>query len=195
VRGLAEAAATPLGTVSRVLSFLDAEALVTRDASKQVVAVAWPSVLERWARDYSVRTTNAMRPCLEPGGLSALLAKLGRLGRCAVTGSLAGSTVAPARLAMLYVDDLDLAEQTLELVPTDAGANVWLLEPFDEVVFERTRPLRVEMAGGAVDLVAAAWSQVVVDLLTSPGRGPQEAQALVERLKRSEDDWRVDLRP
>lgn len=39
---------------------------------------------------------------------------------------------------MLYVDDVDLAASRLGLRPTDAGTNVMLLSPFDDVVFERT---------------------------------------------------------
>lgn len=31
---------------------------------------------------------------------------------------------------------------------------------------------------------------IAVDLLTSPGRGPQEGEALIEKLKGAEDDWR-----
>jgi hypothetical protein len=39
-------------------------------------------------------------------------------------------------------------------------------------------------------VTAAAPSQVVADLMTSPGRGPQEAEALLEKMKGAEDAWR-----
>jgi hypothetical protein len=91
---------------------------------------------------------------------------------------------------MLYVDDAAAAEEALELVPAEAGANVWLLQPFDEVVFERTETRPVASFPAAAAVVVAAPSQVAADLLTSPGRGPQEGEALIERMKGAEDDWR-----
>ena len=44
--------------------------------------------------------------------------------------------VAPARLTILFVDDMDEAAERLALRPTEAGANVILAEPFDPVVYE-----------------------------------------------------------
>jgi DNA-directed RNA polymerase specialized sigma24 family protein len=52
-----------------------------------------------------------------------------------------------------------------------AGANVMLLVPFDDVVFERTSKRD--------GLTVVALSQLAVDLLTSPGRGPSEAEAIL----------------
>ena len=193
VRTLAETSTTPLGTVSRVVSLLEDEALVTRDARKQIAAVDWPALITRWARDYNVRTSNRLLSCLEPRGLSALAPKLAKLERYAITGSMAATSIAPARLAIIYVDDAAAAAQTLELVETDAGTNVWLLEPYDDVVFDRTRSLQIAEPGAPI-IVAAAPSQVAADLLTSPGRGPQEAAALIDKMKGTEDAWRRPLR-
>jgi len=191
VRALAEAAATPLATVSRVVSFLEAEALLTRGDKKQVVAVDWAALLSRWAKDYDVTRSNELRPFLEPRGLPALWPKLGRLPRYAVTGSIAGPGIAPTRLAMIYVDDLDEAARTLSLVPAEAGANVWLLRPFDDVVFKRARRKQLVTGDTTTDVVTVSPAQAVVDLISSPGRGPQEAAALVEKMKETVDDWRT----
>jgi hypothetical protein len=196
VRTLAECSVTPLGTVSRVVSFLEEEALLTRDQKKVVTAVDWPALIKRWVTDYSVTGSNAMSSHLEPRGLVALASSLRTLGRYAVTGSLAATgVVAPARLAMVYVENAEKAAQTLELVPTETGANVWLLEPYDEVVFERTQTKPFGAAQPPVSIIAAASSQVVADLMTSPGRGPQEAEALIEKMKGSEHAWRQSARP
>jgi hypothetical protein len=92
-------------------------------------------------RDYSVTESNGVRSYLEPRGLAALGPKMSKLERYAVTGSIAGSGIAPARLATIYVDDVERAAEALELVPMETGANVWLLEPYDSVVFERTKSL------------------------------------------------------
>jgi hypothetical protein len=75
---------------------------------------------------------------------------------------------------MLYVDDVESAAAALALRPTETGANVMLLTPFDEVVLERT------WKAGSLTIVAP--SQVAVDLLTSPGRAPSEAEAVLERM-------------
>lgn len=190
VRTLAESSSTPLGTVSRVVSFLEEEALITRDDKKVIAAIDWPALIKRWVVDYSVKGSNIMRAYLEPRGLSALVPKIGKLDRYAITGSLAvPNGVAPARLAMIYVDDAERAARDLELVPTEAGANVWLLEPYDEVVFERTQS-RPFGPADSTSVVVAAPSQVAADLMTSPGRGPQEADALIEKMKGTENAWR-----
>ena len=190
VRSLAQVSSTPLGTVSRVVSFLEQEALLTRDDRKQIATVDWPALITRWVRDYSVRTSNRMASYLEPRGLSSLPLKLATLERYAVTGSIAGPDIAPTRLAMIYVDDVDAAASALDLVPTDAGANVWLLEPYDDVVFERTRLIPFRSGELQNIVVAAALSQVAADLLTSPGRGPQEGEALIDKMKKTEHEWR-----
>ena len=195
VRTLAEISSTPLGTVSRVVSLLEEEALLTRDGSKQVDAVDWPALIRRWARDYGVRTSNRLLSYLEPRGLSALPPKLSTLERYCVTGSMASAHLAPTRLATIYVDDADAAGNTLGLVPTEAGANVWLLEPYDEVVFDRTQAPPFGAGAPQTLVVAAAPSQVAADLLTSPGRGPREAEALIERMRENEKAWRHDPRP
>ena len=90
--------------------------------------------------------------------------------------------VALARLAVLFVDDLEEAAGILGLRPAEAGANVILAEPFDPVVYERRR----EQEGVSY----AALSQNAADLLTSPGRGPSEAEELMDWMEENEDAWR-----
>ena len=195
VRNLAEASSTPLGTVSRVFGLLDREALVKRDDRKRIVEVEWQALLRRWSRDYDLKTSNQLSSFLEPRGLNVLVEKLSRWsGRYAVTGSLAGPRIAAPRLAAFYIDDASQAADRLGLTPTDAGANVWLLEPFDDVVFDRTQAPGFA-AGNNPDtkLVCAAPSQVSADLMTSPGRGPQEAEALIDKMEENEKGWRRGL--
>lgn len=183
VRELATEADAPLGSVSRVVSFLETEALLTRDDKKRIVAVDTVALLSRWAKDYDLTKSNELHKLLEPRGLPALWSKLGQLPRYAATGSAAGPGIAPTRIAMLYVDDPEAAARSLDLVPAEAGANVWLLRPYDDVVFERTRKRALAANENTVDVVTVSAAQAVVDLLSSPGRGPQEAEALMERMK------------
>lgn len=191
VRELGAFAAAPLGTVSRVVSFLETEALLTRDERRRIVAVDWPALLARWAKDYELTKSNELLTFLEPRGLSALWPKLERLRRYAATGSTAGPSIAATRLAVIYVDEPENAAGTLGLVPAEAGANVWLLRPYDDVVFTRTRRRAISAGDASTVVVTVSAAQAVVDLMSSPGRGPQEAEALVEEMKESEDAWRT----
>jgi len=90
---------------------------------------------------------------------------------------------APARLAMLYVTAADDAAGAWGLRPADAGANVTLAEPEFDVVFERS----LKSKDG---FKIAAPTQVVVDLMTGPGRSPSEAEELLKWMKRNEQSWR-----
>jgi hypothetical protein len=106
--------------------------------------------------------------------------------RYAISGTLAAeewAAYAPARLAMMYVADTETAAVLWGLRPADAGANVILAEPEFDVVFERSITNKEE-------LVVAAPSQVAVDLMTGPGRSPNEAEELLEWMKRNEQSWR-----
>ena len=87
------------------------------------------------------------------------------------------------RVAAFYVDNISEAAKLLQLRPTDAGANVLLIEPFDAVVFERTLVRE--------GFVTVAPTQLAVDLLTGPGREPSEGDELLAWMKRNEDAWRT----
>ncbi len=186
VRELAQRAEASQASTSRVAELLSREALLQKDPRGRITAVDWPKVLERWSEDYHVLKSHRSVTALEPRGLAALPAKLKTLAvRHAVTGSLAAvrmAPAAPARLAMVFVEDIKAALAALELHPTDAGQNVILLQPSDGFVFAGAKSLD--------GLVCAAPSQVAADLLTSPGRGPEEAKVLIEWMKEHERAWR-----
>ena len=161
---------------SRLLEWLAREGLVTRVNRGGVETIDRARMIRRWADDYSVLKSNEARSFLDPRGIANLLRRLPTSrARYAVTGSLAANRlapIAPARLAMVYLDDPDQAANDLSLTATEAGANVMLLAPFDDIVFERTR------TDEGVTYVAP--SQAAVDLLTSPGRSPAEGEAVLE---------------
>ena len=186
LRLLAEIADLPLGSASRVASFLVSEALVERTGRGPIDGVDWKGLLQRWAQDYSLLGANRSKFFLEPRGPRALQARLTELDSpYAVTGSLAASRraeVAPAALAAVYVRNIGKAAMRLGLQPAPSGGNVVLLEPLADVAFERTW----DQDG----ITYAALPQVAVDLMTSPGRGPAEAAALIEWMEENEDAWR-----
>lgn len=186
VRELAALTKIDAGYVSRVLSFLDSEALITRVGRGRIESVDWPALLRRWAREAPLDSRGTVHTFLEPRGLSALLARLAKVdGLYAITGSLAAvalAPIAPARLATFWVRDAVTAASTFGLRPADVGANVMLVEAGDDSVFEG--------AAQREGVWYAAPSQVAADLLTSPGRGPQEGEELIEWMKANEEKWR-----
>jgi hypothetical protein len=186
LRLLAEMAELPLGSASRVVSLLVSEALVERTGRGPIEGVDWKGLLRRWSQDYSLLEANRSKFFLEPRGPKALLARLMELeGPYAVTGSLAASRraeVAPAALAAVYVWNIDKVASRLGLRIAPSGGNVVLVEPLADVAFERTWDQEA--------ITYAALSQVAVDLMTSPGRGPAEAEALIEWMEENEDAWR-----
>jgi hypothetical protein len=83
----------------------------------------------------------------------------------------------------VYVDRPATIDGEFDLRPAEAGANVALLTPFDDVVYDRTSKKN--------GITITALSQVVADLSTSPGRGPNEGEALMEWMRENEDVWRA----
>ena len=186
VRDLAASAHVDAGYASRVLAFLDTEALVRRGARGRIEEVDWVRLLRRWAEEAPLESRGHIQPFLEPRGLSALPAKLAKLKiQYAATASLAAvriAPVAPTRLAVLYVANAKSAADVLELRATEAGANIWLVETNDNGVFERAQTTE--------GISYAAPSQVAADLLTSPGRGPAEGEELLSWMMQNEEAWR-----
>lgn len=184
---IVERSGASAGTGYRVVELLENEDLLTRTPYGPITDVCWRAVLTRWSEDYGLAQSNPVSTYLEPRGLRVLTQRLREAGDLTyvLTGSLAAERLvayAPARLAMLYVDDPDRARRALALRDTESGANVVLAAAKDSFVFDR---------GETVDgLRVAAASQVAVDLLSGPGRNPSEATALLDWMEANEPAWR-----
>lgn len=187
VRELADRANASAATLSRVIDLLERDSLLERGERSAVIDLDWAGAIRRWAQDYDVLRTNDSSSYLQPRGLPALTERLKATKvRYALTGSLAANElapVAPARLAMVYVDRLKDAAELLDLRKTDAGANVILLEPYEPVVYARS----MERSG----LTIVNPTQLAVDLLTAPGRAPSEGEELLAWMKDNTDAWRT----
>ena len=187
LRALARRAGVDAGYASRIMDLLDRGALITRTARGPITSVDWPALLRRWAEDYSPFQRPAATWYLAARGLGAVTEGLKGLRlRYVISGSWAAAQFAPVaatRLFLCYADDVAALARELDLRPADTGANVVLVTPRDPVVYERT----VQKRG----LTVAALSQVVVDLLTSPGRGPSEGEALINWMRGHESAWRT----
>lgn len=189
VRELAAKAGADPGYASRLLELLEGENVITRKPRGPITGVDWQQLIRRWAEDYAVLRSNRSESYLAPRGIPAFVEGI-RTRKLrppyAITGSLAASRlapVAPERAAMVYVADPETAAAELDLRSAETGANVVLLQPFDPVVYERAWKQR--------GLRYAAPSQVAADLLTSPGRGPAEAEALLKWMTENERAWRT----
>jgi hypothetical protein len=87
-------------------------------------------------------------------------------------------------MLVCYVDaPVGVAEMTGLMRATGAG-KVYLCEPLDPVVFERT------WTQG--EIAYSALAQVAVDCLSGPDRMPAEGEALLEWMAANEDSWRLD---
>jgi hypothetical protein len=187
VRDLAKAAGINPGYVSRLLDALDDEALVERDARRRVQSVDIAGLLRTWAAEYDVFKSNGARSYLAPAGATATLPRFAKLEeRVAVTGSFAAVRLAPVAgpaLLAAYCDEPAVTADALDLLPTDRGANVVLLKPFDPVVWDRTSQ------DEGVTYVAP--SQAAIDCLTGNGRMPAEGDALVQWMTENSQTWRL----
>lgn len=191
VRQLATVAGLGPGYVSRVLDTLNDEALIERSPRGGVESVDVPRLLRRWAQTYDIFRANTTSRFLAPGGANNLMTKLVEVqARVAVTGSFAAVRLAPVAgpaLLVAYTDEPAALAKSLGLIPTDEGANVALLVPFDQVVWERTTT--------EDGITYVAPSQAAVDCLTGNGRMPAEGDALVSWMTENEDRWRLPSLP
>ena len=187
-RELAALSGNAPASISRVAELLERDAIIERAGPRgAIVSVDWKRLLRRWAVDYDFTGINRMRPCLEPRGLPSLFEKLQESEfPYAVSGSFAANRYAPLaepRLVTIYVVDAADALMRLGLRPADTRGNVLIGEPFDPVVFDRTeREDRITYA---------RVTQVAADLMTGPGRGPAEAEGLIEWMEANEETWRL----
>jgi hypothetical protein len=191
VRALGAEAGVSAATSSRVLDLLSREALVDRSDNGAITGVRKRSLLRQWTQDYGLTTTNGTAPTLAPRGIDRTLTDLAVYDRrYAITGTAALRTylpgdegaVAPLALLTIFVDRAPAAQRELGLRPVDKGANVLLVEAFDDVVYRGSH----QRDG----LVYAGPSQTLADLLTGVGRQPEEGEQLLDILARQDAEWK-----
>ncbi|MEO7058888.1 MAG: type IV toxin-antitoxin system AbiEi family antitoxin [Lapillicoccus sp.] len=189
IRELVDVAGVSTGAGYRVIDFLEREGLAERLERGSMKVPRWDKALRRWSEDYGFVRDSQVTRWIAPRGLGALTERLASIDPAtyAVTGTLAAaswSAYAPARSAMIYTRNADTLAAAAGLKPADAGANVLLAEPSSDVPFLRTL---TNESGVQI----AAPTQVVVDLMTGPGRSPQEAEELLQWMMSNEQSWRT----
>ena len=191
VSELAAATGLAAGYVSRLLDTLDREALIERPRRGPVATVDIAALARRWASSYDVFRSNQALGLIAPSGIEAFLQAIPRADpgepKIVITGSFAAAaTMAPIAAPALLVAFCERPEAIAAengLLPTDEGANVVLLSPFD--------PVAVARSSFHDHLTYAAPSQVAVDCLTGNGRMPAEGEALLGWMVENEAAWRV----
>lgn len=188
VRELAEVSGASVGSVYRVMQFLEEEELAERLPDRRFSVPDWTVLLKRWSEDYQLLRINTVSRWIAPRGMSDLLDTVRGEEDVdyAMTGSVAAAAwaeYAPARSATVYVRDIEGAAAQWGLRQTEVGANVLLVKPAYPVVMDRP----VTALEG---LKVASPTQVAVDLMTGPGRSPAEAEELIDWMRRNEKSWR-----
>jgi hypothetical protein len=187
VRSLAKRAGIDAGYTSRLIEYLQREALITRQGRGPVIRVDWAGLLHRWSNEYSPFERGRVFWYLAPRGIPNVIDRLRHLStRYAVSGSWAAAQFAPvaaSRVLLCYTDEPSTIAPQLDVRPAEAGANIALATPFDSVVYERPS----KKSG----ITVTAISQIAADLLTSPGRGPNEAEALIQWMREHENAWQT----
>lgn len=186
VRRIAASAGTTPGYVSKLLVLLHQQAAVERTEDGQVKGVDIRRLVERWAEDAPLEVRVDVTTWIAPRGITAFLERLRTWeGRYAVTGSQAASRrapVAPPRLISVYVDEIEAFANGMGLRPAEAGVNVRLLVPSGDAAF---RGLWEEEG-----VRFAALPRVAADLLSEPGRGLAQAEALLDWMTDHPEVWR-----
>lgn len=148
--------------------------------------VDWRKLLLRWSEEARLASRTTGSTWLAAGGRRNLWDRLRGAGfPYLVTGSAVAAAiapVAPTRLASVYVEDAESAAEVLGLRAADAGANIVLLQPEDDSLFDR--------AEDRDGLRTATLPLVVADLLSGPGRSPSEGESLMDWMAANEEAWR-----
>ncbi len=184
--------------VTRLLATLEDQGLVRR-GRRGVEAVDWQALLRARAEQVPalLRPGQALT-LLAPRGLDRLQQEIRSHlpDQALVTGSYAAAAITPVAVGgqlLLYPIGWAIGnpgtlavrlEELCGLLPTDRGADVAVLTPPDPVAVR----WGAQQVGG---LWYVAPSQVVLDCLTGSGRMPAEGEAVLERMARTEEQWRA----
>lgn len=178
---LAREAQVSLGQVANVKKLLlEREWL---ESGAQGIALSAPqALLEEWAPNYPFRRHVAydFYTLRSPAEMEAEVGRLGREDRraYALTGFSGAARLAPAvryqRVWAYVPDDVETLAKKLDLKPVDSGANVTLLQPYDDGVFYGLQEIENTQIVSTV--------QLYLDLKNIHGRGEEAADALLEQV-------------
>jgi hypothetical protein len=185
---LASAVDTDPGYVSRVLSALSDELLISRPPRGAVQIVQWEPLLRQMTTSYALLDANETTNWVASAGPEQFLGDLAtsKLKRWAVTGSFAAATtvsVTAPEIAVVYANDPERVADTLRLRQVRNGGNIVLALPYDQIVFERTTITN--------NITYVSRTQATIDCLTGPGRMPAEGEALIKWMSEKTSRWQA----
>lgn len=180
VQTMARAAGVSIGQASNVKRLLEDREWIGRKGDG-IVLFQPAKLLEEWAKNYRFdrNTVRDFYSLDTPAQVEAKLATACRdaSAEYALTGFSAAARMAPMvryQRATVYVTGkIDDVAGRLGLRAVSSGANVSLIEPYDEGVLAGSR----EMDGVRI----ASAVQTYLDLLSFKGRGEEAAQAVLEQ--------------
>ena len=182
IKDLAEACSMSPAGVYFVVSLLENKGFVTRADDRSITLTEPDRLLREWAKNWTWKKSRPNFYFSFDKTAEQIIQRVGettrRLGLAyALTGMAGASRVAPfvrfADVSLYLKDGRDQLVKELDLRPVTSGANVVILDPYDEGVFAGTREIR----GARV----VSDIQLFVDLYTNPARGEEQAEALFER--------------
>ena len=174
---LAKEAQVSLGMITQVSKKLIEEEWLKK--TSQGISLTQPEkLLADWSNNYTVKRNvqnnyYSMKPLQD---LEIEIADICRMMNIpyALTGFSASNRLAPlvrGQRAMIYVSrDIDSVADKVGLKPVESGANIILIQPYDDGVFWNAKSIG--------DLEISEPVQVYLDLKRYPGRGEEAADFL-----------------
>jgi hypothetical protein len=186
---IARVAGVNEGYASRILDSLEDEGIIERPGRGPIMEVDWEALIRRRAEVVDLLKPTGTYPFVARNGPAEVLDQLrsiARKGSVAATGSFAAARLAPVAapaMLILYAMEPRRLADGLGLMPVEFGADVILVRPDNEVVFQRAEP--------DGNLLWAAPSQVAIDCLSGGGRMPAEGEAVIGWMRANEEAWRL----
>lgn len=184
ISDLAKEADVSLGYTSEVLRALVNQGYVDRQKRKGFQLKDKTALLDKWASIYNFSQNKIVNLYTFEKNFGSLFKKISNTSnllklKCGLTLLSAASIVAPyiARFAdiHLYVQgDIENWKEKLDLREIEAGANFYLITPYDEGVFYGLRRVKEIPIVGNI--------QLYLDLIKYPARGKEQAEFLRKQL-------------
>ncbi|MDG6970081.1 MAG: hypothetical protein JRN54_03110 [Nitrososphaerota archaeon] len=165
-----------------VVDLLDKKGLVTRGGDRSIVLAEPDRLLREWAKNWTWEKSPLSYYFSFDKTADQIMARVSettkRLGiEYALTGMAGASLIAPfvrfTDVSFYLRSGKETLVKEMDLRPVSSGANVVILDPYDEGVFAGVREIRGSRVVSDI--------QLFVDLFNYPARGQEQAEALFEQ--------------
>ena len=179
---LAKECSMSLAGVYLVVDLLDTKGFVTRGKDRKILLEEPDRLLREWAKNWTWEKSPMTYYFSFDKTADQIIARVGkttkRLGlEYALTGMAGASLVAPfvryTDVSFYLRSGKEQLVNEMDLRPVSSGANVVILDPYDEGVFAGAKEVRGSRVVSDV--------QLFVDLYNNPARGQEQAEAIFEK--------------